>query len=289
MDKMFAKCDRSWQVGASAILGRCLFGGVSGLMLATAAVAQVAELAPVPQSFASVDGAFPDAVRVAVLQTAAEQTGIPLDSLRISEAEPKLWSDGCLALGRPDEYCAAVLVRGWAVMVTHKRQEWGFRTNASGSVVLWDRAAGRLSQLVAAPADPLPLADRPVDLEKSVVFHEVQSGGLAGTTRTLTLYKDGRLIQSDPADPEAEPAIQARLPKTAVKDFRKTLAALHFGQFDGLRYPAPAGAADGVQVTLSDRQTVVQFNDIALPEAPADLQQVVQTWRSLTQTSPASE
>ena len=286
---MFARCNRPLQVGASVILGRFWFGGVSGLLLATAAVAQVLELAPVSQSFTSVDGAFPDAVRVAVLQAAAAQSGIPLESLSITQAEPKLWSDGCLALGRPDEYCAAVLVRGWAVMVTHKRQEWGYRTNASGSVVLWDRAAGRLSQWVAAPADPLSPADRPVDLEKSVVFHEVQSGGLAGTIRTLTLYKDGRLVQTDPADPEAEPEVQARLPKTAVKDFRKTLAALHFGQFDGLHYPAPTGAADGVQVTLSDRQTVVQFNDIALPEAPADLQQVVKVWRSLTQTPPVSE
>jgi hypothetical protein len=59
---------------------------------------------------------------------------------------------------------------------------------------------------------------------------------------------------------------------------------LHFGQFNGLRYPAPKGAADYFMVTLSNGQTTVQYADLN-EDLPQDLQQVKQLWQALINPS----
>jgi hypothetical protein len=230
-----------------------------------------------------VDPSFPEAVKQAVLTFAAKQARVSSDQLTLERAIPKIWSDGCLGLSVGEKMCAAVLVKGWEVTVSYQRQEWVYRTNASGQAVVLDPTGGHLSRLVAPAAEQIPLDQLPSKLDKVIVFREIKSGGFAGLIQELTLYKDGRLVrqyQSGPTPP-AE-AVASVLTKAQMKAFKKQLEKLYFGQFNGLRYPAPLGAADYLTVTLSNPQTIVQYAELNLTELPPNLQGVIQTWQELT-------
>jgi hypothetical protein len=227
-----------------------------------------------------IDPAFPESVKAAVLQAVATETRLQPDQFVLTQATPKIWSDGCLGLGPPAQMCTAVLVRGWEVRVMHRRQEWVYRTNSSGQAVQLDPAGSRLGQIIAPPADPIPTDQRPSALGKKAIFREIKSGGFAGISQEITLYKDGRLVQKG-GSAAAEQVLRT-LSKKEVKAFKKRLEKLHFGQFDGLRYPAPKGAADYFTETFANGQTTVQYADLNLEELPQDLQSAIQAWRSLT-------
>jgi hypothetical protein len=210
-----------------------------------------------------IDPAFPESIKAAVLQAVAAETRLQPDQFVLAQATPKIWSDGCLGLGPPAQMCTAVLVRGWEVRVMHRRQEWVYRTNSSGQAVQLDPAGSRLGQIIAPPADPIPTDQRPSALGKKAIFRE-----------------DGRLVQKG-GSAAAEQVLRT-LSKKEVKAFKKRLEKLHFGQFDGLRYPAPKGAADYFTETFANGQTTVQYADLNLEELPQDLQSAIQAWRSLT-------
>lgn len=225
---------------------------------------------------------LPDAVRMAVLEMAAVQVGLPSQQFTVVKAVPKIWSDGCLGLAEPGQMCTAVLVKGWQVTLTANRQQWVYRTNTSGSAIKYDRAAGRLSQLVNPAAETLPAEQSPTKLERSVVFRQQKSGGIAGVSEEIRLYKDGRLVRV-PSGGEAKAAenLIRRLPKGEVKGFKKLLEQSAFGQFDKLRYPAPGGSADYFTVTLSTRRITTQYADIAQENLPRDLKVVIAAWQKI--------
>jgi hypothetical protein len=237
----------------------------------------VETLSPTP-----VDSTFPEPIGAAVLQAATVQSGLPVDQLTITKANAKTWSDGCLGLAPPDRMCTAILVRGWEVTVTHQRQEWVYRTSGTGEKIVWDPAGTRLSQLIVPAADRISLDRRPPKMERSVVFREIKSGGFAGITEELRLYKDGRLVKHSPlkTPKPADGTLIRIIPKPKVRAFQQLLISRHFGQFDGLRYPAPRGAADFFSYTLGNWQTTVEYADIG-KELPTDLEQVIRAWRSL--------
>jgi hypothetical protein len=79
----------------------------------------------------------------------------------------------------------------------------------------------------------------------------------------------------------ADGTLVRTVPKPQVKAFQQLLMSRHFGQFDGLRYPAPQGAADFFSYTLGNWQTTVEYAEIGSKELPRDLEQVIQAWRSL--------
>lgn len=228
----------------------------------------------------NVDPAFPDAVKTAVLQAVSAETRLQPDQFVVTQATPKIWSDGCLGLGPPAQMCTAVLVSGWEVRVMHQHQEWVYRTNSSGQAVQLDPAGSRLGQVIAPPADPIPTDQRPPTLDKKAIFRETKSGGFAGITQEITLYKDGRLVQKGGSTTGDK--LLRKLSKADIKTFKKRIEKLRFGQFDGLRYSAPKGAADYFTVTLTNGQTTVQYADLNLEELPTDLQSAIQAWRSLS-------
>jgi hypothetical protein len=229
---------------------------------------------------AKIDPAFPESVKAAVLQAVSAETKLPPDQFMLTQATPKIWSDGCLGLGPPAQMCTAVLVRGWEVRVMHRHQEWVYRTNSSGQAVQLDPAGSRLGQVIAPPADPIPSDQRPPTLEKKAIFRELKSGGFAGITQEVTLYKDGRVVQKG-GSATGEKLLR-KLSKAEIKSFKKRIEKLRFGQFDGLRYSAPKGAADYFMVTLTNGQTTVQYADLNLEELPNDLRSVLQAWQSLS-------
>lgn len=95
----------------------------------------------------------PEPISSAVLENLSQQTGVPLSSLRVVEAQQKSWSDGCLGLGSPGLTCAQGLVPGWQVLVASDRQRWVYRTNLSGTLVKLDAAATQaLTESSTSPA-----------------------------------------------------------------------------------------------------------------------------------------
>lgn len=248
----------------------------------------IAQFLPVETSNPTpVDPTFPEPIGAAVLQAATVQSGLPADQLKIAKAQAKTWSDGCLGLAPPDRMCTAVLVRGWEVTVTHQRQEWVYRTSGTGEKIVWDPAGTRLSQLIVPAAEQIPLDRRPPKMERSVVFREIKSGGFAGITEEIRLYKDGRLVKHSPlkTPKPADGTLIRTIPKPQVRAFQQLLMSRYFGQFDGLRYPAPQGAADYFSYTLGNWQTTVEYAEIGSKELPKDLEQVIQAWRSLISPS----
>jgi hypothetical protein len=266
----------------------CLSLIALGIMIAPSfpVIAQVPTLEPsgVNQGGSVLpDLMLPESIGTAVLQTAAVESGLPLAQLTVEKAKAKTWSDGCLGLAPPDQMCAAVLVRGWEVTVVHQRQEWVYRTSATGQKIVLDPAGSHLSRLIVPPAEQIPANQLPAKLERSVVFREIKSGGFAGINQEIRLYKDGRLVRQSPStSPKPTQGVVIRtLPKAQVKAFQKVLESRHFGQFGGLRYPPKTGAADYFSYTLGNWQTTVEYTDISSKELPPDLEQVIQAWRSL--------
>jgi hypothetical protein len=268
-----------WSIMPLIALG----GSVAIAVSQTVAVA-VPAIAQFPASETStpnrMDVSLPESIGRAVLQAAVVQSGLPLEQLTLSQATSKTWSDGCLGLAPPDQLCTAALVRGWEVRVTHERQEWVYRTSATGQKIMLDPAGGRL---IVPPAEQIPLNERPPKMDRSVVFREIKSGGFAGITEELRLYKDGRLVQHSPlkTPKPADGTLIRTIPKQKVRAFQQLLMSRYFGQFDGLRYPAPKGAADFFSYTLGNWQTTVEYTDIGPKKLPTDLEQVIRAWRSL--------
>jgi hypothetical protein len=81
------------------------------------------------------NGNLPDSVVQAVLEDASRRLNVPTQELRIVQAEPRDWPDGCLGLASPDTFCTQIVVSGWQVMVEGKQQSFVYRTNDSGSLV----------------------------------------------------------------------------------------------------------------------------------------------------------
>jgi hypothetical protein len=255
-------------------------GGAIALSLPSAIAQAPNRAVPIYPAVSKIDPTFPESVRAAVLQAVAAETKLQPDQFVLTQATPKIWSDGCLGLGPPAQMCTAVLVRGWEVRVMYQRQEWVYRTNSSGQAIQLDPAGSRLGQVIAPPADPIPADQRSPSLDKKAIFREIKSGGFAGITQEITLYKDGRVVQKGGSVTGEK--ILRTLPKQEIKTFKKQIEKLRFGQFDGLRYSAPKGAADYFTVALTNGQTQVQYADLNLRELPQDLQSAIQAWRSLS-------
>jgi hypothetical protein len=78
---------------------------------------------------------LPDSVANAVLQDAQMRSHLSVKQLRIVNAEPHNWPDGCLGLASPDTFCTQIVVPGWQVTVESGKQRFVYRTNNSGSLV----------------------------------------------------------------------------------------------------------------------------------------------------------
>ncbi|MBE9167615.1 hypothetical protein IQ238_08835 [Pleurocapsales cyanobacterium LEGE 06147] len=78
---------------------------------------------------------LPPSIQSAVLSDASQHTSQAATALRITEAEERTWSDSCLGLSEPDQFCAQVVTPGWEVVVTDGKEEWVYRTDTAGNLV----------------------------------------------------------------------------------------------------------------------------------------------------------
>jgi hypothetical protein len=81
-----------------------------------------------------------------VLQHASQQSGLPTSELRIVQAQPQTWSDNCLGLRDLGTSCTQVPVSGWQVAVASGKQQWIYRTDASGSMIKLERGTSLPTQ-----------------------------------------------------------------------------------------------------------------------------------------------
>ncbi|MEP1059273.1 hypothetical protein [Stenomitos frigidus] len=91
------------------------------------------------QSIASVTSEMPAIVVARLRQDLSQRTQLPLAKLKLIEAEPKTWNDGCLDMAAPEEICTQALVKGWRVVFANANQRWIYRTDHQGRVLRLER------------------------------------------------------------------------------------------------------------------------------------------------------
>ena len=226
---------------------------------------------------------LPEAVGNAVLEAIQDQFGVNVSANDIIQAEPRIWSDGCLGLGPVGEICSEVFVRGWQVTVRYQRQHWVYRTNRSGQLVKWDQASTELGKLLSLQSVSLPPELSLPRFPQKTVFRSISTGSIAGKPQTTVLLKDGRIVRF-PGTEELPKDVQSlrQVSKAEVKQFKQLLHQHHFGQFHLLCYLPPEGAADFLTVILSSKNVTMCTTDLNLPQHPEDLKAILQAWEQLT-------
>jgi len=78
---------------------------------------------------------LPSEIDQAIRSQLSETTGINPEELKVIEANKQTWSDGCLGLAQPDEFCSQMLVTGWRVVMSDGSQTWVYRTDNQGNTI----------------------------------------------------------------------------------------------------------------------------------------------------------
>ena len=79
---------------------------------------------------------MPKEVALTIRQTLSKRMGINLNQLKIISSEAHTWPDTCLGLGRSDQMCGQMLVKGWRVIVSDGKQNLTYRTNSRGRTLV---------------------------------------------------------------------------------------------------------------------------------------------------------
>ncbi|MCC5643652.1 hypothetical protein LC607_11980 [Nostoc sp. CHAB 5824] len=220
---------------------------------------------------------LPASVKNAVLQAASRRLQQPISQITIIQAQQQTWKDGCLELANADEFCTQALVSGWRVVVGAVDQTLIYHTNQTGSAVRLNQKA---SNNTLAPVQ-IPVSELPPPLDRDIVFRQISSGGIAGTTYETVLLKDGRLIRVRIGDANDSERSVRRVSVQQVQQFVRSLERSKFSKFQNLSYPAPSGAADYITYTLTSQEGTVQYNDISQNNLPKNLQTAVKAWNQL--------
>lgn len=223
-----------------------------------------------------IEGNLPNAVAQALLENASRQPNVGR-GLRIVQAEPQDWPDGCLGMAERGVFCTQAIVPGWRVLVEDERQTFVYRTNASGSVVKLENGATQGN----SGAVPMPDSQYPAPLGQGVVFRAIEQGGIAGRTTETLLVNDGRVIRRLIDSRMNAPAQMYQISRPELRRFQELLEQHNFGQFNRLVYPAPRGAADFITVTLSSQAATTSYADMGQDRLPEPLQAVVQAWSQI--------
>jgi len=65
----------------------------------------------------------------------AAKLGTPEKSIVIMQIDEKTWSDGCLGLGKPEEFCTQALIEGFRVEMLAEGKTYFYRTDKTGASV----------------------------------------------------------------------------------------------------------------------------------------------------------
>jgi ABC-type glycerol-3-phosphate transport system substrate-binding protein len=79
-------------------------------------------------------GLQPD-VAEAAKEKLSELTGVSVEEIEIVEANQVEWTNTCLELGGPDEFCGQALTPGWRLMLRAEGEEYEVHTDLGGDAV----------------------------------------------------------------------------------------------------------------------------------------------------------
>jgi S-layer homology domain len=119
---------------------------------------------------------LPKKISEAVFKDISKKYGIETSKLRIVQAEPQTWADGCLGLANTDSICTQSLISGWRVVVASSEKSWVYRTNEAGTLVKFDEVATRTFSS---------------DTTSQVTRQEITTSRTTETTRTVTGSNQG--------------------------------------------------------------------------------------------------
>ncbi|AFZ59938.1 hypothetical protein H6G54_15260 [Anabaena cylindrica FACHB-243] len=128
---------------------------------------------------------------------------------------------------------------------------------------------------------PIPTNELPPPLDRGMVFREISSGGITGRTYQTILLNDGLLMRVRIGDANDSERSVRRVSLQQVKQFEKLLNQNNITKFKNLNYPAPSGAADYINYTLTSQKGTFQYNDISQNGLPNKLQSVISAWNQL--------
>lgn len=128
---------RLYRFLAIAVLGIIL--GITVLLPLTAAaqslpnkVVSSSNQNVLASSIATAKVQVPPSVVNRLRQALSKQTSIPAAKLKVVEATPKTWTDGCFGLARSGEICTQALIKGSRVVLSNGSQRWIYRTDQQG-------------------------------------------------------------------------------------------------------------------------------------------------------------
>ncbi|MBD2059520.1 hypothetical protein H6F88_26590 [Oculatella sp. FACHB-28] len=211
-----------------------------------------------------------------LLQTIAQEESVSINSLRITEAQPRVW-DGCMGIYAPDQACTRIAISGWQVIVAGEDQSWVYHLSEDGSrIVQNSTASGNLTPSFI-PTD----GGTPEPIDSAVVFRAVTSGGFAGIVSEVILTADGTIYRqvSQPSSPRpSDPVVESRLSPEQVEQFQQLLEDQRFPNLNGLRYITDVALADYPTTTFYAMGSRVEYIDLEQDNLPEALQEVVQAW-----------
>ncbi len=229
---------------------------------------------------------LPQKVRDAVLLQASQVSGLPVSALNIVAYKQKKFAQGCETPTFPNA-CDQILVSGWEVFVrsANRFRPWVFLTDDSGSQI--KLASNNRPNINAGKIAPvaIPSNELPRQLDRNVVFRQISSGGLVGSTYETVLLNDGSLIRVKIGDANDSDRRVRRISPQQVQQFQQLLANTKFAQFKNLNYPAPSGAADYITYTLTSPEGTIRYNNISQNQLPSNLRNVVKAWNRLRSSS----
>ncbi|WP_374939403.1 hypothetical protein [Tolypothrix sp. FACHB-123] len=222
------------------------------------------------------------------MRQASQVSGLPISALNIVAYKQKKFAQGCEQSTFPNP-CDRILVSGWEVFVrgSNRIRPWVFLSDESGKQVQLANSNQPNGNTSAIAPVSIPENELPSSLDRNVVFRQISSGGLAGTSYETVLLNDGRLIRVRVGASNDSERTVRRVSLQEVQRFQQLLRNKKFAEFKNLSYPAPSGAADYVTYTLTSPEGTVKYNNISLYQLPQNLRLVLKGWTNLRSNSVA--
>jgi len=221
---------------------------------------------------------------------AAEQFGEEPAQISVVQVHPKIWSDGCLGLGGLRADCAERLTPGWEITLTNPNapypQRWVYRTNQSGSLILWDAAGSQMIGTLIQRPQRLNPEELPPPLPEGVSFRVIRQSGASGNrppaTTTTLLYNDGRIVQETTSTRGQTLSRTLRtVTSTQVSQFNELLSDRRFERFNGFDFvPMPLERAVPINFVSTPTATV-RFAEANEYRLASDLVAVLRAWELL--------
>ncbi len=217
-----------------------------------------------------------------ILEQAARDAGVSVKQLGISAVESRVW-DGCYGISTgPDNVCTMIAIFGWRAVVTDGQKVLIYHTNQDATEIRLNEMSSQLQGEAVVPSF-LSEAERTANPGDEVVFQSIASGGFAGQTRQIMLMNDGRVVSLLVGETiRSAPQTIRQLSPQEVERFVRQIQELGYGNFVGLDYPAPAGAADYFTVSLSTLNGTLRYTDANSDQLPSNLREIIATWNRIS-------